>query len=198
MSRNHAIAALLTAAALTPATAVAATAAKPAVDVHPIFGASASHRYSVGQPLFVAPRGKATVRSVCWTPAPIDAPACSLSKFGAPARTGTQKITVTLKNGAVLDFSARVHAAATKLPGAGGGPARPLAVTCTTRFYGNGYNGHLHDERKPALATGDHVAAYYRVPGHRHLVQVWDYRHRRAGFVRDACLTAPASLASLS
>ena len=50
----------------------------------------------------------------------------------------------------------------------------------------------------PASDRDDLVAAYYRVPKHRHIVQVWDYRHRRAGFVRDACLTAPASLASLS
>ena len=70
-------------------------------------------------------------------------------------------------------------------------------MTCTTRLYGNGYDGHLHDARTPAIAPGDHVAAYYRVPKHRHIVQVWDYRHRTAGFVKDSCLKAPASLASL-
>src|SRR6185295_5571168 len=144
MSRNRSIAILLAATALAPAAAAAAPAHDSRLDVHPIFGASAAHGLHVGQPLFVAPRGKARVRSVCWTPAPVDAPACSVSKFGAPASTGTQKITVTLEDGTALDFSAKVGAAASKLPGNGHTAARPLQVTCPTRFYGNGYDGRLH------------------------------------------------------
>ena len=197
MSRNRTIASLLAVAALVPAAAATAATQGRGLDVHPIFGASAADGLHVGQPLFVAPRGKAKVRSVCWTPAPVDAPACSTSKFGAPAASGTQKIVVTLTDGTTLSYSAEVAAATTRLPGNGHTAARPLQVTCTTRLYGNGYDGHLHDARTPAIAPGDHVAAYYRVPKHRHIVQVWDYRHRTAGFVKDSCLKAPASLASL-
>jgi len=62
-----------------------------------------------------------------------------------------------------------------------------MRVTCETRLFRNHRSGRLLDEGSP-LAAGSHVAAYYRVPGHRSIVQVWSYSSRQAGFGHSSCL----------
>lgn len=183
MSHSRILGAVLGAALLVPAGASAATAS--GIDVHTIFGGGSAH---AGAPVYVAfHRGALHSTQVCWSPAPVDRPACSASKFGVPARAGTQKLTLTLSDGSTRRTTLAVAAAATKLPGTSGGPARPMHVTCETTLYGNGYDGRLRDDAGP-IPAGGHVAAYYRVPKHPRIVQVWDDTSANAGFISDRCL----------
>ena len=48
-------------------------------------------------------------------------------------------------------------------------------------------SARLRDEQAP-IAAGQHLAAYYRVPKHPHIIQVVAYRSGNAGFVKDTCL----------
>jgi hypothetical protein len=186
MTRSRTILSLIAAALLVPAAAVAATPS--GLDVHAIFAGGHGGDRHAGAPLFVSyHHGYVHSTKVCWTPAPVDRPACSTSKFGVPARAGTQKLTLTLSNGKTLSASLKVGAAATKVPGNSGGPAQPMQVTCATTLYGNGFDGHLRD-RFGVIAADSHVAAYYRVPKHQHIVQVWDDASNKAGFIHDSCL----------
>lgn len=192
MTRSRIILSLLAAALLAPAAALASTPA--GLDAHTIFGGGHGGERHAGAPILVSyHHGSVHSTEVCWTPAPVDRPACSPSKFGVPARAGTQKLKLTLSDGTTLSTSLKIRAAVARIPGLSGGPAQPMQVTCATTLYGNGYDGYLRDS-KGVVAAGGHVAAYYRVPKHPRIVQVWDDASNRAGFVRDTCLKDVAAL----
>ena len=191
MTRSRLIPAVILTAALVPAAAFSAMPTPGPVLIHAINGGvSGGHEFAAGQPLLVALRrhGKIHATRACWTPAPIDSPACgSTSAFRAAARAGNQSVRVYYNGGGWVDGGFHVTRAAAKLPGGSGTPAVPLRVTCTTRFYANFSRGKLLDELPP-IATGLHVAAFYRVAAHHHVVQVAVYRGSQEGFADDSCL----------
>jgi hypothetical protein len=132
------------------------------------------------------PSGQTREKQVCWSPAPIEQPACTPTGTGAPATAGTQRITVQLTNGQSTSTTFAVAPAAT---GLGGGtstsPPVPYTITCATELYGNlGQQTPLH-----LLSPGEQVAAYYRA--NSSTLQVYDYSSNTAGFVASNCATGP-------
>jgi hypothetical protein len=182
------------AAALGAGLALVAPAVAPAqtgagIDVHALFSGGRTAGFTVGTPLDVQysdPSGQTREQQVCWSPAPIDQPACTPTGTGAPASAGTQKVTVQLTNGQSLSKSFQVGAAATQLgSGTSNAPPVPYTVTCATSLYANaGTSQVLH-----ALAPGQQVAAYYKANGST--LQVYDYTTNTAGFAPSRCLTGP-------
>ena len=177
--------AALAAAALLPPAASAA----PSFGVHAIFtGGESRSTYHVGEVLYadVHTVDGAKITTICWDPAPIARPACSASRVGAPARTGTQRLTLRLSDGTLLRHEARIVRAATHVD------ARPLravsaTVTCQdATLFGNldRSTDHLRDPGG-TVRRGDRVALYNRL-GPR-AIFTWDYRTNRAGFALASC-----------
>ncbi len=166
-----------------------APAQAPSVSVHAIFSGGKTSGFTVGTVLQVQysdPSGATREKQVCWNPAPIDQPACTPTGTGAPARAGTQTITVQLTNGQSLSTTISVGAAATQLGnGTSNSPPVPYTVTCATELYANlGEQDPLH-----LLSPGEQVAAYYRA--NSTTLQVYDYSSNTAGFLASNCATGP-------
>jgi hypothetical protein len=173
---------LLTLAAAVASAALAgnAAAAQPTVKVHAIFGGQGIH---VGQVLDVQTSGhtSAKVQQVCWDPAPIDRPACSLGD-GAPSAAGTTKLTLKLADGTELHKSLTVAPAFRHRGGLGGSDAAPGHVTGSgLTLWGNvphkGTN-RPHD-KITTLAGGAQVAQYNRIGDY---VFYWEYATNKGGF----------------
>jgi hypothetical protein len=171
----------------------AAAAQSPSISVHAIFSGGKTSGFTVGTVLQVQysdPSGQTREKQVCWSPAPIEQPACTPTGTGAPAAAGTQQITVQLTNGQSQTTSFAVGAAATQLGnGTSNSPPVPYTVTCSTELYGNaGQQTPLH-----LLSPGEQVAAYYRA--NSTTLQVYDYSSNTAGFVASNCTDAPTQQA---
>jgi len=170
-----------------PAGAPAQTA--PSVSVHALFSGGRTTNFTVGTPLGVQyndTSGQTREKQVCWSPAPIEQPACTATGTGAPARAGTQQITVQLTNGQSVSTTFAVGAAASQLgSGTTNAPPVPYTVTCATELYGDaGQEDPLH-----LVSPGEQVAAYYAA--NSSTVQVYDYATNTAGFVASSCVTGP-------
>ncbi len=183
----------LGAGALLAAAPAAAAQGSPTISVHAIFSGGKTSGFTAGTVLQVQysdPSGQTREQQVCWSPAPIDQPACTPTGTGAPARAGTQTITVRLTNGRTVSTRFAVGPAATQLGnGSSTSPPVPYTVTCATELYGNlGQRSPLH-----LLSPGEQVAAYYRA--NPTTLQVYDYSSNTAGFVASNCATGPQSQA---
>lgn len=177
------------AAALLSISAGAGAQAGPTVDVHAIFSGGKTTAFTVGTVLQVQyndPSGQTREKQVCWSPAPIDQPACTPTGTGAPAKAGTQQITVQLTNGQSVNKAFDVGAAATTLgSGTSNSPPVPYTVICSTELYGDvGQQQPVH-----LVSPGEQVAAYYKA--NSSTVQVYDYSTNTAGFVASNCVTGP-------
>lgn len=168
----------------------AASAQAPSVAVHALFSGGRTTNFTIGTPLGVQyddPSGQTREKQVCWSPAPIDLPACTPTGTGAPASAGTQQITVQLTNGQSVSTSFPVGPAATQLgSGTTNAPPVPYTVTCSDELYGTaGQTDPLS-----LLSPGDQVAAYYQA--NSATLQVYDYATNTAGFVASKCVAGPA------
>jgi hypothetical protein len=177
--------------AAVPATADAQGAPRFSVTVHAIFSGGQSSSFTAGQPLqvsFTDRRHRVRETRICWTPAPVQRPACSLDTMGAPAAAGAQRITVRLSNGTSITKTLRIGAAATTIASSASGrvTAVPVALTCATPLLAD---ASTSAPSLGTLASGQFVAAYYRAGNS--LVQVWSYASQRAGFVSSSCVGQP-------
>ena len=159
------------------------------VTVHVEFSGDRTSDYRVGEPLMVQVKdtqGAASERQICWTPAPIDRPACSSSASGAPAQVGTQKLDITMSDGSKVSHTFAVGPAATVVKPANqvSSPV-PFQVTCATPFYGD-YGRDGFAMPLGTSAAGTQVAAYYS-PG-KGVYQVVTLNTFVAGFVSTSCL----------
>jgi hypothetical protein len=177
----------LTVAALA-STALASTAtAAPTVKVHAIFGGQGVH---VGQVLDVQTSGHTSskVQQICWDPAPIGRPACSLGD-GAPSATGTTKLTLRLADGSELHKTLKVSPAFTHRGGRGGSNAAPGHVACRgLTLWGNvpSKTTKKPHDKMTTLAADAQVAQYNRIGDY---VFYWEYATNKAGFGRVGCVT---------
>ncbi|MFL6115627.1 MAG: hypothetical protein ACJ786_30405, partial [Catenulispora sp.] len=149
------------------------TGSPPRVLVHAIFGGHGAH---VGQILYVVPsHGKMT--QLCWDPAPIDRPACSRARMGAPSTVGKTRLIMRLADGSLLSRVIRVTPAYTRTGGHGGSDAVAGHVGCpTVTLTGNpGPRGY----EIGTLTSGAAIAIYNRVRGD---IFVWHYADNAAGF----------------
>jgi hypothetical protein len=163
--------------ALAPALAGAQSA--PVVTVHPIFSGGAK-TFHVGAVVQVVVKGKPALEKICFSPAPIDRPACSTAVNGAPSKAGITRITVTTKGGATATKSIRVLPAAKKL---GGNPAIPGHIIChDAALFGN---PDLKGRRMGLAGLGDNIALYNRLGAGRF---VWVYATNQNGFADAKCL----------
>lgn len=179
----------LSAAALLSISEGAGAQAATTVDVHAIFSGGKTSGFTVGTVLQVQyndPSGQTREKQVCWSPAPIDQPACTPTGTGAPANAGTQQITVQLTNGQSVNKTLDIGAAATTLgSGTSNTPPVPYTVTCSTELYGDaGQQDPVH-----LVSPGEQVAAYYKA--NSSTLQVYDYSTNTAGFVASNCVTGP-------
>jgi hypothetical protein len=167
----------------------AAAAQSPSISVHALFSGGRTTNFTAGTPLGVQyndPSGQTREQQVCWSPAPIDLPACTATGTGAPAAAGTQKITVQLTNGQSVSTSFPVGPAATQLgSGTSNAPPVPYTVTCSVQFYANAGQ----QDPLSVLTPGQQVAAYYGA--NSTTLQVYDYATNTAGFAASNCLTGP-------
>lgn len=170
-------------AAAALALAATAHATAPAVRVHAIFGGRGMH---VGQVLDVRATGRPKATRICWSPAPIERPACSASEDGAPSRAGLTKLTLTLPDGTRLSRTIRVSPRFTKVGGHGGSDAAPGHVTCSKlTLYGNTGTSGLHD-KITTLDSGEAVAIYNKVGSNA--IFVWHYADNKNGFADPGCV----------
>jgi hypothetical protein len=168
----------------------AASAQAPGISVHALFSGGRTTNFTAGTPLGVQysdPSGQTREQQVCWSPAPIDLPSCTPTGTGAPAKAGTQKITVQLTNGQSVSTSIQVGAAATQLGnGTSNAPPVPYTVTCADELYANAGKS----DPISLLSPGDQVAAYYKA--NSSTLQVYNYATNVAGFIASNCATGPA------
>jgi hypothetical protein len=173
-----------------PATADAQRAPRFSVTVHAIFSGGQSSNFTAGQPLqvsFTDRRHRVHETRICWTPAPVQHPSCSLDTQNAPAAAGSQRVTVRLSNGTSISKTFQVGAAARTIASSASGnvTAVPVALTCATPLLANA------NTSSPSLGTlpnGQFVAAYYTTST---FTQVWSYASQRAGFVASSCVGQP-------
>jgi hypothetical protein len=179
-----------------PSVADAQRPSRFTITVHAIFSGGRSSSFTAGQPLQVSfsdRRHRVRETRICWTPAPVQRPSCSLDNMGAPARAGTQRITVRLSNGTSISKTLRIGTAATTIASSASGrvTAVPVALTCSTPLLADASTS------SPTLGTlpsGQFVAAYYRAANS--LTQVWSYASQRAGFVSSSCVGPPTGATS--
>jgi hypothetical protein len=179
------------AVAVFPGAADAQRSSRFTVTVHAIFSGGQTSGFTAGEPLQVSfsdRRHRVRETRICWSPAPVQRPACSLDTMGAPAASGTQRVTVRLSNGSSISKSVRVGAAATTIASSSSGnvTAVPVALTCATPLLADA------SPSSPSLGTlpnGQFVAAYYRAANS--LTQVWSYASQRAGFASSSCIGQP-------
>lgn len=184
--------------ALSCAALTAAALAGPAVALANDTGFKATVPFSggrstdlrVGEPLQFFYKGE-TITKVCWSPAPIQHAACGKA-FAAPAAAGTQKLTVTLKGGAVKTERLTIGAPATHLSSsreAGSADARVVRyqATCTAKAYDAYTDGHLRGTHSGfAVHAGDQLGAFYRAG--KHAIMAMPYGKAEPRFFFDGCL----------
>ena len=177
---------LVAAAALVPAVA-SAQAQSPSLRIHAIFtGGTDRTTAHVGEVMFTDVRnaGARKLTQICYSPAPINRPACSASRVASPSQVGTTTVTATLSDGTKLTGSLKVIAPATKV---GGSRAVPATITCQdVTLFGN-YDQRRHRSLDPhgTIHRGARVALYNRIaPGK---ILMWDYATNVAGFASERC-----------
>src|SRR3712207_3939925 len=125
------------------------------------FAGGLTSGFTAGAPLnvqYVDPTGTTRETQLCWSPAPIDQPACSTNTTAAPAQAGTQTITAQLSNGASVSRTLQIGPAATQLgSGSTASPPVPYTVTCSTQLYGN------YSDRKSTRLNSSHANISYAV-----------------------------------
>lgn len=188
------VAPLLAATALlgaaVPGTAQAADG-RYQVNVHVEYESGRTTDFKVGEIVMVSVKdsqGTASPSKICWSPAPIDRPACSPSAQGAPATVGTQKLSITMSDGSTVTHEFPVGQAATQVQkntAAATAPV-PLRVTCASQLYGQRLEDGTYAMPLGVVAAGQQVAAYYDAGGGYY--QVAPYGTFTPGFMAKACL----------
>jgi len=162
----------------------------PQIQWHAAFSSGQSTGLTVGTPIVLSyanPAANTSVRQFCWSPAPIDRPACGTSNMAAPAQSGTQTITATLANGQTVSTQLQVSQANTELQN-GGTYAPPVLYTSTCAIALSG-DASL-SETVGQLTTGQQVGGYYQP--RPSVTQVFDYSTNTAGFMPTVCLAGAA------
>ena len=162
----------------------------PQIQWHAAFSSGQSTGLTVGTPIVLSyanPAANTSVRQFCWSPAPIDRPACGTSNMAAPAQSGTQTITATLANGQTVSTQLQVSQANNELQN-GGTYAPPVLYTSTCAIALSG-DASL-SETVGQLTTGQQVGGYYQP--RPSVTQVFDYSTNTAGFMPTACLAGAA------
>jgi hypothetical protein len=183
------VGALVAGAALVPAVA-SAQSSSPALRVHAIFtGGGQRATVHVGEVLFtdVQNAGGRKLTQVCFTPAPINRPACSASRVAAPSATGPLTVAATLSDGTKLTRTLAVIEPATRV---GGSRAVPATITCQDVTLFGTYDQRRHRSVTPrgTLRRGARVALFNRIaPGK---ILMWDYATNAAGFASERCAQA--------
>jgi hypothetical protein len=137
---------------------------------------------------YLDPSNQTTERQYCWSPAPIDQPACSTSNSGAPAQAGTQTVTARLNNGQSVSSSFSVGAANANL-GTGTGPFTPPVLYTSNCQIVLSADAALSNPIA-TVDAGQQLGGYYSPrPG---VTQVYDYATQQSGFIPSACLNAPS------
>jgi hypothetical protein len=179
---------LVAGAALVPAVASAqAQAQAPALRVHAIFtGGGERATAHLGEVLFTDIRnaGSRKLTQVCYSPAPINRPACSASRVAAPSQLGPTTVTATLSDGTKLTRTIAVIEAATRV---GGPRAVPATITCQDMTLFGNYDQRRHKSLTPrgTLHRGARVALFNRIaPGK---IFMWDYATNLGGFASERC-----------
>ena len=162
----------------------------PQIQWHAAFSSGQSTGLTAGTPIvlsYVNPAANTSVRQFCWSPAPIDRPACGTSNIGAPAQSGAQTITATLANGQSVSTQIQVAEAATQLQN-GATYAPPVLYTSTCSIALSG--GASLSDTVGMIASGQQVAGYYQP--RPSVTQVYDYSTNTAGFMPTVCLSGAA------
>ena len=173
-----------------PAVAHAQRPSRFTVTVHALFSGGQTSSFTAGQPLQVSfsdRRRRVRETRICWTPAPVQRPSCSLDSSAAPAAAGTQRITVRLSNGSSISKTLRIGAAAETIASSASGDvtAVPVALSCATPLLAN---SNASSPNFGTLPSGQFVAAYYETGT---FTQIWSYSSQRAGFVASSCVGQP-------
>jgi len=190
------LAAGVTAALLAGVVLLAGTAradgvgSNPQIEWHAAFSSGQSTGLTAGTPIVLSynnPAANTSVRQWCWSPAPIDRPACGTSNIAAPAQAGTQTITATLANGQTVSTQLQVLAAATQLQnGATYAPPVLYTSTCSVALSGDASLSQVVGQ----ITTGQQLAGYYQP--RPSVTQVYDYSTNTAGFIPTSCLSGAA------
>lgn len=168
------------------------------VNVHVEYESGRTTGFKVGEILMVSVRdaqNAASPRQICWSPAPIDRPACSSSNQGAPSQTGATTLTITMSDGTTVKHTLQAGpAAGTLQPNTAAATAPvPFEVTCASQLYGQRLEDGTYAMPLAVVAAGQQVAGYYNAGGG--YVQVAPYSTFTPGFMSNTCLKA-VSLAS--
>lgn len=162
----------------------------PQIKWHAAFSSGQSTGLTAGTPIVLSydnPAANTSVRQFCWSPAPIDRPACGTANIGAPAQAGTQTITAELANGQSVSSQLQVLPAATQLQN-GATYAPPVLYTSTCSIALSG--GASLEDTVGMIATGQQLAGYYQP--RPSVTQVYDYSTNTAGFIPTVCLSGAA------
>jgi hypothetical protein len=162
----------------------------PAIQWHAAFSSGQSTGLTAGTPIVLSynnPAANTSVRQFCWSPAPIDRPACGTSNTGAPAQSGVQTITATLANGQSVSTQLQVSEAATQLQnGATYAPPVLYTATCSIALSGDANLSQVVG----MITSGQQLAGYYQP--RPSVTQVYDYSTNTAGFIPTVCLSGAA------
>jgi len=162
----------------------------PQIGWHAAFSSGQSTGLTAGTPIVLSynnPAANTSVRQFCWSPAPIDRPACGTSNMGAPAQAGVQTITASLANGQSVSTQLQVADANTELQnGAAYQPPVLYTSTCSIALSGDASLSQVVGQ----LTTGQQVGGYYQP--RPSVTQVFDYSTNTAGFMPTACLAGAA------
>jgi hypothetical protein len=197
--RLVAIATGLTAMLLCSLVALAGTAradgggTNPFIQWHAAFSTGQTTNLTVGTVMimrYVDPSSQTSVKQFCWSPAPIDGPACSPFGTGAPAQAGTQTVTAQLTNGQNVPTTFQVGPANTQINTAGStgpwNPPVPVTSSCSISLGGDpGMNTGIG-----MASVGQQFGAYYQAS--QAVTQVYDYSTNQAGFLPTVCVNFPS------
>jgi hypothetical protein len=160
----------------------------PFIQYQNAFGGNVEN-LAVGTPLqlnYLDPSGQTSVVQYCWSPAPLDRPACSSSSTGAPAQTGTQTIVAQLTNGQSVSTTFAVGAAPTSMGG-----QDPVPYTVNEQITLSG-DANL-DTAIGQLDAGQPVAAV--AIANSRVTEVYDYATGQTGYVPTSALSNPGQTA---
>jgi hypothetical protein len=164
----------------------------PFIQWHAAFSTGQTTDLTVGTVMimrYVDPSSQTSVKQFCWSPAPIDGPACSPFGTGAPAQAGTQTVTAQLTNGQNVATTFQVGPANTQInTGATGpwNPPVPVTSSCAISFFGDAGL----DTSIGQVAVGQRFGAYNQPSAA--VTQVYDYSTNQAGFLPTVCLNLPS------
>jgi hypothetical protein len=190
MAASVAVALLASLAMLAGSARADGVGSNPAIQWHAAFSSGQSTGLTAGTPIVLSynnPAANTSVRQFCWSPAPIDRPACGTSNIGAPANAGTQTITATLANGQTVSTQLQVLPASTQLQN-GATYAPPVLYTSTCAIALSG-DANL-SQTVGMITSGQQLAGYYQP--RPSVTQVYDYSTNTAGFIPTACLSGAA------